>query len=132
MKIAIATNNGENVTGHLGRCRSFLIYTIENNEVKNRDLRTNTFTHHGQGNHQPGQHAHGTHEQHGHSHGALVEGLKDCEAVIFQSGGWRVVNDLQNANIKPIMTDEKVADIAVEKYIAGTLVEKKDNVCNHH
>lgn len=132
MKIAVATNNGENVTGHLGRCRSFLVYTIENEEIKERELRTNTFTHHGSGEHQHGKHEHGAGEHRGHSHGALVQGLNDCKAVIFQSGGWRVINDLERANIKPVLTDESFADSAVEKYIAGTLEEKPDNTCRAH
>ncbi len=140
MKIAVATNNGVNVTGHLGRCRSFIVYELENNEIKERSLRENVFTHHNRQGNGVGLGHHNHHgEEHGHNHGEgqhghneLVEGLRDCQTVIFNSGGWRVVEDLRTNNIQPFLTDETDADSAVYKFIKGELEERLENRCSHH
>jgi predicted Fe-Mo cluster-binding NifX family protein len=131
MKIAVATNDQVRVTGHLGRCRSFLVYETNDSEILKRELRENTFTHHmTHPGEEHGHHHHG--EGEAHSHQGLVDGLNDCSHVIFQSGGWRVVEDLKNNNITPVLTDENLADEAVLKFLKGELVTKEDNSCNHH
>lgn len=133
MKIAVASDNQINVTGHLGRCRGFLIYEIQDDKIINKEYRDNVFTNHW-------QHGHGEHNEHegsrgqghGNGHARLVEGLKDCSTVIFSSGGWRVIDDLNKAGIIPFITDELIADDAVNKFIKGELVENEDGVCSHH
>lgn len=130
MKIAVATNNKETVAGHVGRCRAFLIYEIENEKIKRVEMRENSFTNHGHGSHQH-NHEHG-HGHGGHGHGRLVKGLQDCSYLIFKSGGWRMIENLQENNIQPIITDEKIADTAVDKFIKGELAEKALQDCNEH
>ena len=138
MKIAVATNNRTNVTGHLGRCRSFIVYDITDGKISGKEFRDNTFSHHHSHGHEhhgeAGAQGHGSHngEGGGHSHAGLIEILSDCSVAIFQSGGWRVVEDLEANKIKPFLTDETVADTAVEKYLKGELEEKTDNTCHAH
>ncbi|MGB5847454.1 MAG: NifB/NifX family molybdenum-iron cluster-binding protein [Ignavibacteriaceae bacterium] len=126
MKIAVATNNEETVAGHVGKCRGFLVYQIEEQKINRIELRENIFTHHAQGKHQ--------HEHHGggHRHARLVEGLGDCNYLIFKSGGWRMIENLQENNIGPILTDEKFADDAVNKFIKGELETRQLEDCNDH
>lgn len=126
MKIAVATNNEESVAGHVGKCRGFLIYEIEEQKIKQIELRENTFTHHAQGMHQH------EHRDGGHRHGRLVEGIGDCNYLNFKSGGWRMIENLQENNIEPILTDEKFADDAVNKFINGELETRKLEDCNDH
>ncbi len=78
-------------------------------------------THHGEGEH-----------NHGHNHNNLINGLKDCEVVIFNAGGWRIIEDLKANNIIPFLTEERIADEAAQKYINGELIETENNACNHH
>jgi hypothetical protein len=47
--------------------------------------------------------------------------LKDCDALIFNHGGWILINELQENNIIPLLTDEKIAETAVIKYLNGEL-----------
>ncbi|MDY0081795.1 MAG: NifB/NifX family molybdenum-iron cluster-binding protein [Ignavibacteriaceae bacterium] len=130
MKIAVVTDNELNVAGHAGRCRVFLVFETENKKIINKEVRINTFTHHRQHGHNQHEHHHG--EGHNHSHNALIDGLKDCEVLIFNHGGRRLVDDLKTNNIKPILTDEELAEDAVLKYLDGTLVINEDNVCQGH
>lgn len=132
MKIAVASNNQIKVSGHLGRAKSFLIYEVENSQIINKETRINTFTHHVQHDHHHEESHHGhIHGEGIHSHAELIEGLKDCSHIIFQSGGWRVIEDLKLNNIIPILTDEEFADTAVEKFLKGTLLQKEETGCSH-
>jgi len=129
MKIAVATNDGSKVAGHIGRVKSFLKFEIDGKNIVGKELIENSFTHHGRGGHNEEHHHHHGEGMH-HSHQNLVEGLKDCKALIFNHGGWRVVNDLKENNILPLLTDETDAEIAVKKYLAGELVVNEENVCH--
>ncbi|MBS3946308.1 MAG: hypothetical protein KGZ42_12465 [Melioribacter sp.] len=128
MKIAVASDNQKNVSGHLGRVNGFLICDIEGSEIKNRNYIANSFTNHVLGE----KHQHHHEEGHNHSHSKLINALNGVDTLIFLSGGWRVVEDLKNNGIKPFLTDEVDADKAVEKFLKGELEEKLENVCNHH
>lgn len=127
-KIAIATNNGIKVTGHIGRCRSFMIYEIDGKNILKKELRENVFTHHRRSDHHH-EHHHG--EGGGHSHAGLIEGLKDCNHLISHGGGWRVVEDLKRNNITTLFTDVEVIEDAVNQFIKGELKNDADLVCRH-
>jgi len=127
MKIAVATNDGLTVAGHVGRCKSFVIFSIEDQTITHKEIRSNSFTHHMQH-----QHNHSEEHSHGHSHSGLINALEGCEALIFKSGGWRLVDDLKSNNIKPFLTDEESVEQAAAKYAKGELEIKDDNVCNDH
>ena len=130
MKIAVATNDNIKVAGHIGRCKAFLVFEAEDKKIINKVIRINSFTNHGRDDHDHHEQHHG--EGHGHGHQNLIEGLKDCEALIFNHGGWRLVEDLKANNIKPVLTDEVMAEDAVQKYLDGTLIINEDNVCQGH
>lgn len=130
MKVAIATDDYKSVTGHVGRCNGFLIVTVENGEIKETEERENKFTNHGRGGHDHGQHHHG--EEHKTGHQRLAEGLKDCSHLICHGVGWRLVEDLTAAGIKPILTNEEDALQAALKLENGTLEILEDAECRAH
>jgi predicted Fe-Mo cluster-binding NifX family protein len=128
-KIAIATNDQQRVTGHIGRCRSFMVYEIDGEKIINKELRENSFTNHMRG----GEH----HQHHGegegrHSHEHLIIGLKDCSYLVSSGGGWRVIEDLKQHNISALFTDVEMIDDAVNKFIKGELKNETDLVCDHN
>jgi len=128
-KIAVATNDQKRVTGHIGRCRAFLIYEIDNDKVIGKELRENLFTNHKRG----GEHHHHHGEGEGrHSHEHLINGLKDCRYLVSSSGGWRVVEDLKQHNITTLFTEVELIEDAVNKFIMGELKNKTDLVCVDH
>jgi len=130
MKVAIATDDYKSVTGHVGRCNGFLIVTIEKGEVKETEERKNNFTNHGRGGHGHGQHHHG--EEHKTGHQRLAEGLKDCSHLICHGVGWRLVEDLTVAGIKPRLTNEEDALQAAIQLENGTLEILEDAECRAH
>ena len=128
MKIAVASEDKIHVSGHLGRCRGFLVFDIENNQIKDSNYLQNTFTNHMRSQ---GQHTHGHNHGDGHGHDRLVKALGDCEYLIFSSGGRRVIDDLEAANIKPILTNEPKVDDAINKFLNNELEIKEDSGCTH-
>jgi len=130
-KIAFATNDQVSITGHLGRCRSFMIVTVDKNQIINKEPRENVFTHHRLHQHEDNhEHHHG--EGGGHSHAGLVEGIKDCSYLVSKGGGWRIVEDLKQNNIIPIFTDINLIDDAANKFVKGELQNNSDLTCNHN
>lgn len=129
MKIAVASDDGKTIAAHLGRCRSFLIYQIENGEIKNKSKLENEFTPHALG--ECHDETHGHTEGHHHSHQPVLDALKDCQAVITGGMGWRFAEDLKARNIQPIMTVKRPADEAVEEYIKGKLKTSDVGFCQH-
>lgn len=130
MKIAVATNDNIKVAGHVGKCKSFLVFETDEKSILNKSVRINSFTHHGQ--HSSHNHEHNHSENHAHSHHNLIEGLKDCDVLIFNHGGRRLIEDLKVNNIKPVLTDELIAESAVLKYLKGELLSNEENICQEH
>lgn len=132
MKIAVATNDNQKVAGHVGRCKAFLVFETSDSKITDKVIRINSFTNHGNHHdHNSEHHQHG--EGHGqHNHHNLIDGLKDCDVLIFNHGGWHLIEDLKANNIKPILTNEDIAEDAVLKYLSGDLVVSKENVCSGH
>ena len=128
MKVAVATDDFINVTGHVGRCNGFLVYEIEDGKIVNVESRENNFTNHKRSEH----HSHGHEHSHGHSHSALVEGLSDCSHLICTAAGWRMENDFKNVGKELIFTDEKIAEIAALKLAEGSLQINSDGACHSH
>ncbi len=133
LKIAVATNDNQTVAGHVGRCKSFLVFETDGPKIIDKVIRINSFTNHGKHHgHNHDNHQHGEGKGHQHNHHNLIDGLKDCDALIFNHGGWRLIDDLKAHNINPILTNEVSAEDAVLKYISGDLVISEENVCQEH
>ncbi len=131
-RIAVATNDNILVAGHVGRCKAFLIYETDGSKIISKEIRENSYTHHSQNQDHTEEHHRKHGEGQGHGHQNLVEGLKDCGSIIFNHGGWRLIEDLKAHNIMPILTNEEIAENAVLKYIKGDLVISDENVCRGH
>lgn len=132
MLIAVATDDYKTITGHVGRCNGFLVYNVEDGKINSVTKRENNFTLHrrqGMGH----QHHHG-HEDghHAHSHGGLVAGLKDCDCLIANAAGGRLIEDLQRNGIDVILTLLSDPEQAVVAYSKGELKFDEDATCNHH
>jgi predicted Fe-Mo cluster-binding NifX family protein len=135
MKIAVATNDNQKVAGHVGRCNAFLVFETDDSKILDKVVRINSFTNHGKPrdhNHDHENHQHGEGNGQQHNHHNLIAGLKDCDALIFNHGGWRLIEDLKANNIKPLLTNEIFAENAVLKYLSGDLEISEENVCSGH
>jgi predicted Fe-Mo cluster-binding NifX family protein len=104
MKIAVASQNRKNVTGHAGKCRRFWIYEIEAGAVKDRQLldlpREQSF-----------------HDY----HGGEPHPLHGVQALITGGMGEGLFRRLAGMDIEGLITTETDPDRAVAAYLAGAL-----------
>ena len=117
MKIAVASEDGVSISHHFGRSRCFLVFEVEDKQVVGHSVRDNTFTAHARGECQEG-----VEHNHHHGHGAIVEALKDCQAVLCYGMGWRAAEELKQNGIQAfVVPSEMSPEEAVNKYLAGDL-----------
>lgn len=115
MKIAVASDDGKTISAHFGRTRGFVIFEIEDGEIKSREYLPNTFTGHARGLHESELHHHYS------RHADIIENLRDCKAVISHGMGRRLYEDLTSAGIEVYVTDETDVDKAIDLYLKGQL-----------
>ena len=119
MKVAIPTTDKKTIFGHTGHADFFLVLTIENNQITNKEYRKNPHADqegHGQvPNHEPGanHHSHKHHEHHDHhehnhlhhdknAHDVMIESISDCKYFIVRHVGRRCAPSLKKFNVKPV------------------------------
>ncbi|MCE1163776.1 MAG: iron-molybdenum cofactor biosynthesis protein [Bacteroidetes bacterium] len=132
MKIAVASDDGISLTGHVGRCEMFLVFDVDGNTIKNVEQRPNTFTMHKQGHHHEHDHHQGHEHGHHHSHEGIVSGLSDCRYLICSCAGPGLISDLAANGIMTLLTDETAAETAVLQYLEGTLPVDDNKACKGH
>ncbi|MCF7970765.1 MAG: hypothetical protein K9L22_06310 [Methylococcaceae bacterium] len=105
MKIAVASQNRKEITGHTGRCRKFWIYEIENGTIVNKTLlelaKEQSF-----------------HDSSPHD----FSPLDDVQVLITGGMGTGLVRRLESKGIEPLITMESNPDKAVADYLKGTLI----------
>ena len=104
MKIAVASQNRKEITGHTGRCRKFWIYQIENNAVISKELLELPK------------------EQSFHETSPWEPSSLDNVQVLIAGGmGTGLAQRLQQKNIQALITKETNPDQAVKDFLNGTL-----------
>ncbi len=126
MKIAIVTDDKENIAMHFGRALGFMIYEIEDNKIINKEYRENTFT-----GHVRGEHNHENNEHQSSTHSRILNALNDCSVVISRGMGRRIYDDLKSANIEAYITDKIKLNDAINAYIEGELKDNNYKACEH-
>jgi predicted Fe-Mo cluster-binding NifX family protein len=126
MKIVVASDDGTTISRHFGRASCYLVFTIEEGEIVEKERREKS-------GHQQSVHEHHDHQTHEHGHGygthsaarhtEMIEPIRDCDAVIVRGMGRGAYLAIQQANIRPVVTELKDAEDAVRAFIEGTLVD---------
>ena len=130
MKIAIITDDGKSISQHFGRATHYMVLTIEEGKIINRELREkmghNQFSgesheeHHGEN--------HGMDEAHHDRHAQMAGSIVDCEAVICGSMGMGAYQSMLRLNIKPVVTDLQDIDAIAQSYIEGKIVDHTEKL----
>lgn len=131
MKIAVITDDQKTISQHFGRAPYYLVLTVEDGKITNRELRDKLGHQHFAGE------EHGEHEHHhgaGHGsdpashnrHSRMAEAISDCQAVICGGMGMGAYQSMQALNIKPVVSDIRDIEEAVQAYIDGKLQDRVD------
>lgn len=130
MKVAVISDNGTDLSQHFGRAPYYIVFTIEDGKIKQRDLREKLGHNQFGGGHHEHEHSH-EHGQDAASHGkhaSMAEAISDCEALICGGMGMGAYESLKRLNIKPIVTDLTDAEAAVKAYVDGSLVDHTEKL----
>ncbi len=123
MKIAAITEDGNTISQHFGRAPFYVVVTVEDGKIINKEKRNKTGHHTFAAHHAdlaPG-------EKHGYDagsevrHASMAENVSDCQVLIAGGMGWGAYESLKSRNIEPIVTDIKTIDEAVKLYLEGKL-----------
>jgi predicted Fe-Mo cluster-binding NifX family protein len=124
MKIAAVSDDRWTISQHFGRAPYFVVLTIEEGVVVDKEIRAKS-GHHTFAAHEPPKLAPG--ERHGYEagadvrHASMVEAIQDCQVLMAGGMGWGAYEALQGYGIEPIVTDVKGVYEAVFLYLKGKL-----------
>lgn len=124
IKIAAITDDGVTISQHFGRAGSYLVVTVENGQVINRELRPKLghahfvnephAEEHGGQQHGMDSAAHGKHQQ-------MAEAIADCSVLLCRGMGQGAYQSMQTLGITPIVTDIEGIDEAVQATLRGEI-----------
>jgi predicted Fe-Mo cluster-binding NifX family protein len=124
VKIAAASDDGFNISEHFGRAPYYVVLTVENGVIVDKEKRPKT-GHHTFAADEPHKMAPG--ERHGFDAGAqsrhadMADTISDCQILIAGGMGWGAYEAMKKYHIEPIVTDVKNVYQAVFKYMKGKL-----------
>ena len=140
MKIAAITEDGTTISQHFGRAPYYMVLTIEDGEIIDRELRDklghNQFAseeHHGAGH---GEHqgvetpdaGHGLNPGSHDKHVRMAESIADCEAVLCRGMGMGAYQSMQVLSIRPVVTDISSIDEAAQAYSQGNITDHTERL----
>jgi len=124
MKIAAISDDETTISQHFGRAPFYVVVTVEASKIVSKETRDKT-GHHTFAAHRPPDLAPG--ERHGYDagsevrHESMAETISDCQVLLAGGMGWGAYESMQSYNIKPVVTDVKSIDEAVQLYLDGKL-----------
>jgi predicted Fe-Mo cluster-binding NifX family protein len=130
MKIAIITDDGKTISQHFGRAPYYMVLTIEEGKIVNRELRDkmghNQFSAIGPEEHHHEQH--GADEASHHKHTQMAGSISDCQAVLCGGMGMGAYESMRRLNIQPIVTDLQEIEAAAQAFMDGKLVDHTEKL----
>ena len=90
MKIAVITDDGKAISQHFGRAQYYLVATVENGQITNREMRPKMgHNHFSNEPHEEEKHGqpHGTDAASHNKHLQMSEVITDCEALLCRGMG---------------------------------------------
>jgi predicted Fe-Mo cluster-binding NifX family protein len=124
VKIAAISEDGTTISQHFGRAPYYVVLTVENGKVVNKEKRDKAGHHTFAGGQHP-ETAPG--ERHGFDagaqsrHAAMAQSIDDCKVLIAGGMGWGAYESLKSRGIETVVTDVENIEEAVKLYLQGKL-----------
>ena len=129
MKIAAITDDGRTISQHFGRAPYYLVATVENGAIVNREMRDKLghahFANEPHEDDQPGQ-PHGFGPAAQNRHVQMAEAIADCQALLCGGMGAGAYQSMVQRGITPVVTEIASIDEAVMAYVEGKIVDRTD------
>jgi predicted Fe-Mo cluster-binding NifX family protein len=130
MKIAVVIDDEKTISQHFGRAQYYLVYTVEDGAIRGNERRDKPGHQHFAGEHHDHDHSHehGTDAHSDHKHDQMIAPISDCEALIVRGMGRGAYLALEQARIRPFVTDIRSPDEAVQAYLDNTLTNHTEKL----
>ncbi|MGQ9799627.1 MAG: NifB/NifX family molybdenum-iron cluster-binding protein [Ignavibacterium sp.] len=130
INIAAVTDDGVTISQHFGRAAYYEVFFVENGKVVKRERREklghHNFAHEEHHNHSGEQHGL---DEHSHSkHISMAEVIKDCQILLARGMGAGAYQSMMQLNIKPVVTDIKNIDEAVQAVINNSIIDHTEKL----
>lgn len=119
MKIAAVSEDGHTISQHFGRAPYYVVITVEDGLVADRETRSKVGHRDFAGGADPGP---------GAKHQAMAQVIGDCAALLAGGMGSGAFAALQAAGIEPVLTDEVELEAAALRYARGDLPNLADRL----
>ncbi|RMF40813.1 MAG: dinitrogenase iron-molybdenum cofactor biosynthesis protein [Anaerolineae bacterium] len=128
MKIAAVSQDGMTISQHFGRAPFYIVVTVENGKIVSREQRdkmghaqfaAERHDHHDHGEKDPRGHGFGAAAQ--ARHARMAAAIADCDVLLVRGMGAGAYQSMQQAGIRPIVTDIPKIDDAVQAVLDGTI-----------
>ncbi len=129
LNIAAVTDDGVTISQHFGRARYYEVLFVENGNVVKRERREKLGHHHfAQEEHHHSDGQHGL-DEHSHSkHISMAEAIKDCHILLARGMGNGAYQSMLQLNIKPVVTNIKNIDDAVQAVINNSIIDHTEKL----
>lgn len=126
MKIAAITEDGKTISQHFGRAPYYLVLTIEEGKIVDREMREKM----GHTHFQAAVHSDST-DGSGHGmdsgshdkHVSMAEVISDCTTLLCRGMGMGAYESMRRLNITPVVTDIADIETAAQAFIDGKLID---------
>ena len=126
MKIAAITEDGKTISQHFGRAPYYLVLTIEEGKIVNREMRDkmgHNHFHEQVHSEESAAKGHGMDAQSHDKHVSMAQTIADCKALLCGGMGMGAYESMRRLNIQPVVTDLGDIEAAVQAFIDGKLID---------
>ncbi|WP_456408738.1 NifB/NifX family molybdenum-iron cluster-binding protein [Caldithrix abyssi] len=132
MKVAIVTNDGQFVSQHFGRSKYYKVYTIEDNQIINVEMRERGGCHHSESEKHSPHEPHELKRHHGYGpeakakHVTMIKKIADCDVLIAGGMGMGAYESFKAAGLQVILTDIVSTEEVITAFNEGKLEDLFD------
>jgi predicted Fe-Mo cluster-binding NifX family protein len=132
VKIAVITEDERTISQHFGRAPYYVVATVEHGQIVRRERRDKLGHAHFASelhdhDHQPGE-RHGFDAASQDRHTRMAKAIADCEVLLCGGMGAGAYESMRKRGIKPMVTDIRSIDEAIQAYLEGRLVDRVDRL----
>jgi predicted Fe-Mo cluster-binding NifX family protein len=125
-KIAVITDDGKTISQHFGQAAYYLVATIVNGQIVNRELRHKLghahFVNQPHPEEQPDQ-PHGMDAASHNKHMQMAEEIADCQVLLCRGMGMGAYESMKVRGIRPLVTDIVTIEEAVMTCVKGQIAD---------
>ncbi len=134
MKIAAVSEDGVTISQHFGRAPFYVVVTVQDGKIVSRETRDKMG--HAQFAGEPhAEEAHGA-DPRGHGfdpaaqsrHARMAAAIADCQVLLARGMGAGAYQSMEQAGIRPIITDIPTIDDAVRAYLSGQILDHTERL----